>query len=142
MSLERRKPLKRTGGPKRTGPPKRRTRLKPVSDKRKKQLPARAKVRDIVRARDRGCVARDMPDVPCGQIGGRASLEVHEIRGGADRHATFLDPDFCVAVCPKTHDWIGENVAEAKRRGLLAAVKTETARHEAERRRRTFSADP
>jgi len=116
--------------------------MKPMSDKRKKQLPTREKVRVAVIARDKHCVALHMPDVPCGQIGGRASLEVHEIRGGADRQATWLDPDWCITVCPQTHDWIDAERDEAKRFGLLTAVKTETARHEAERRRKTFSADP
>jgi len=131
--IERRTPLKRTGGP------KRRTRLKPVSDKRRKQLPVREKVRQIVIARDKGCVARNMRDVPCGQIGGRASLEVHEIRGGADRQATWLDPDWAVAVCPVTHSWVHDNVKEAKKRGLLVGVKSEEARREAEQRRARFS---
>jgi hypothetical protein len=113
--------------------------LKPVSDKRREQLPVREKVRQIVIARDKGCVARTMKPVPCGQIGGRAPLEVHEIRGGADRQATWLDPDWCIAVCPVTHSWVHDNVEEAKKRGLLVAVKSEEARREAEQRRARFS---
>lgn len=126
--IRRKTPLRSKAGLKRTG------RLRPMSKKRKAEMPARADTRSTVLARDRGCVADDMVHVlmadgrrvtvPHGQIGGRAPLEVHEIRGGADRSTTYLEPDWCIALCPVAHDWIGSHRDDAVELGLLARIKT------------------
>ncbi len=134
MALERRKPLKR-GKPlrskkplKRTGPPTRKSQIAPMSSKRRTNMKERERVRVVVTARDGDCVARNNPHVPCGEIPGRKPLEVHEIRGGADRQATWLDPDWCITVCPVLHSWIHGEPLLAQVFGLLVPAKREDAR--------------
>ena len=121
---------------KRSGPPRRRKPLRADSertrawkDRSRKPLPARSKrrraelqerhqVRLTVIARDKGCAARGIPGVPHGAIGGRAPLEVHELKRGAHRSEVYLDPDWCLALCPASHDWVTENPQAAIEAGL------------------------
>jgi hypothetical protein len=95
----------------------------------RKRLPARSKrrtdervLRDEVRreviARDRGCVAEGMPDVPHGRIGDRGWLECNELAGGSRRSVTYLQPAWCVALCPLAHDWVTAHPLRAERYGL------------------------
>lgn len=97
-----------------------RTRLEPVSAKRRVQSAERARVRVEVLARDGGCRAAELPQVPCGWIPDRAPLEVHEVipRG---RGGDWLDVDNCVSLCPQSHDWVTEHPREATELGLLAS---------------------
>lgn len=104
----------------------RRTRLNPVSKRRLSLAPERTKVRLTVLRRDDGCCGEGIPGVPHGGIGDRLPLEVHELAGGSRRHETFLQPEFCVSVCPQTHDWVNAFPAEAERVGLrLASWETD-----------------
>jgi hypothetical protein len=93
--------------------------LPKVSAKRKAQGPARRSTRLVVLDRDRGCVARHLPGVPCGTVPGLPLLIVHEVRGGADRHWTHLDPEWCIALCPVSHNWAHAHVGASYRLGLL-----------------------
>jgi len=108
---------------KRSGPPKRRTRLSPISAKRRGQTAERARVRAEVLARDEVCRASTLGLGPCARYGDRAPLEVHEIvpRG---RGGDWLDPDNCAALCPKHHDYVTDHPAEATDLGLLASGHT------------------
>jgi hypothetical protein len=111
--LERRTPLRRFTELVRSKP------LPRVSEKRKALSPWRNSTRAIVLDRDRGCVARHLPGVPCGTEPGQPLLIVHELRGGADRFWTYLDPDWCVALCPVSHRWAHDHPIAAYRLGLL-----------------------
>lgn len=117
---------------KRSGPPARRTplgrgkplargtkRLPPVSEKRRRQLPARADVRaEVLRRAGHRCEAPALvPEVRCGSpFPDRPALEVDELTGGANRSIEWLDPDRCQALCQLHHDWKTEHKAEYLRR--------------------------
>lgn len=96
----------------------RKTRMKARSARRTDEASHRSIVRLEVIDRDRGCVAEGIPGVPHGQIGGRAPLEVNELQRGVARSSTYLDPAWCIALCPMAHDWVTDHPDEAKRRGL------------------------
>ena len=95
--------------PRAARPMLRRAPIRPASPKRRAEAPQRAAVRELVLARDGGCVpaARGMPG-PCGSRPGRPSLEVHEIAARGTAPGSHLDPDLCVATCPAHHDQITE----------------------------------
>lgn len=88
-------------------PPLRRSRLRPVSDRRRGEAARRALVREYVLERDGGCVPaeRGMPGL-CGTLPGRPSLEVHEIAARGTHPGSHLDVDLCVATCPKHHEMV------------------------------------
>lgn len=111
--LNRGKPPKR-----RTGMPAASTPIRQSSAKREAVRPTRDIVIDQVVSRDRDCVARHIDSVPCGPIPGRKPLECHELKRGSMRALVFLDPDWCVAICPQSHVWITNHPLEAQRRGL------------------------
>lgn len=91
--------------------------MRAMSPKRRRQLAERARVRDIVLERDGGCRAQGAPG-RCGTLPGRPLMEVHEIESrGRNPHA-WLDPDLCVAICPRHHDWVTEHPADAEKLGL------------------------
>lgn len=79
--------------------------LRSQSDKRRGEAAARAQVRIDVLARDGECIPakRGMPGA-CAVYGDRAPLEVHEIAARGTHPGSHLDPDLCVATCPKHHD--------------------------------------
>ncbi len=105
--LVRRTPLARSG------------RLAPMSERRRRLLPARARVRAVVLARHGWrCAAEGIAPGPCGFLPGRGALEVDERSGGAARGAEWLDPDKCQPLCPVHHDWKHANPADAYRLGL------------------------
>lgn len=81
--------------------------LRSQSDKRRSEAAARAQVRIDVLARDGECIPakRGMPGA-CEVYPGRAPLEVHEIAARGTHPGSHLDPDLCVAACPKHHDQI------------------------------------
>lgn len=101
-----------------------RTPLRPVSARRRATFAARRQCIDAVLARDGGCVfARrysahlreggEPLEVPTRCWG---VLDVHEPEG---RHGeNFLDPDECVALCRKHHDFAHDHPAIARVLGL------------------------
>ena len=98
-------------------PLKRRTRLRAMSAKRRRDLEARALVREHVLARDYGCrVAVLLPDITC-----HGRLEVHEVVPRArDPHA-WLDPSKCIAVCSAHHRWVTAHPEQASRLGAMSS---------------------
>lgn len=126
VEIKRKVGMKPGKPPRRPGPPP------AVSTKRRELFPDRDRCRAAVIDRDRGCVAAGIAGVPCGQIPGRAMLEVNELRRGSMRAQSWLEPDWCIAVCPQSHDWITGHPLEAQRRGLhLPSTATEAMRLEA-----------
>lgn len=95
-----------------------RKRLPAKSAKRTADEPERARVREVVLARDRGCTAVDVvPEVRCGSPDPRRpEIEVDEIRGGAYRVDEWLDPDRCRSLCQAHHDWKTAHKQEYRRR--------------------------
>jgi len=82
-------------------------------------VPIRDRVRTEVIGRDGGCVAEGIPGIPHGQIPGRATLEVNELqRGSGVRQRVYLDPDWCIALCPTAHDFVTTHYKEAEDAGL------------------------
>jgi hypothetical protein len=114
-------PLKRTEFKRREKPlapgeqPRRRKRLKPMSDKRRAEIPERQRVVAEVLARDgfKCRVAPFLPDLACS-----GPLDGHEPRTRA-RGGDPLDPDQVVTCCRLHHDWIHTNPDEATALGLL-----------------------
>lgn len=82
-----------------------RTRIARTSAATKQSIPDRQRCRAIVLARDKRCVAIGIPGVPHGLAHGRTDLEVHELKRGKARREVWLDPDWCVALCPQAHEW-------------------------------------
>lgn len=97
LKLKDRDPLKWNGlrrtGIKPSTKPMKRSRLKPVS----------AKKRNEIRETSAPRVAYVWGKT-CAVLPKRASVEVHEIVGGAMRHVTVRDPAFWLAVCREGHD--------------------------------------
>ena len=98
-----------------------RSRLNPMSRKRRDQIPAREECVRIVLARDRGCVfpnrwvaegnwPTNMP--PCD-----GPLDVHEPRHRS-QGADPTDPDQCVTLCRAHHDLVHNLPVTAKDLGL------------------------
>lgn len=79
--------------------------LRSQSDKRRAEASKRAQVRIDVLARDGECIPakRGMPGA-CEVYPDRAPLEVHEIAARGTHPGSHLDPDLCVATCPRHHD--------------------------------------
>ena len=106
-------------GVKRGGPLKRNTRLKPVSDKRKKVLVTRRKIVAEVLAERPYCQAgpriRDEKH-RCGNLSTDCHEPLTRARGGS-----ITDKNNILAVCRACHDWIHRNPAEATRLELLAS---------------------
>ena len=105
--MKRSKPLRRSRI-------ERRSRLRPVSKKRRATAEQRRKCREIVIERDGKCKLKTIaPDVACW-----GPIDVHEVvprgRGGDP-----LDPDNCLAGCRLHHDLVGANPKRATELGLL-----------------------
>lgn len=107
--------------------------MRAQSAKRRKEQAERARVRQIVLERDRGCRAarlRPDPDGPechpwptrCrSPFFDRPRLEVHEIVSRGQWPAGYLEPSNCLALCQVHHDWVTDNPAAAKALGLRKA---------------------
>lgn len=112
--LKRRTPLARGAGP------QRRTRLNPVSEKRRKVSSERRRfVHNVLNDRPR-CEAGAL--VRIHDRGHRCfgySTDVHEVLTRA-RGGDILDPENVRAICRRCHDWIHEHPAAALELGLLA----------------------
>lgn len=100
--LRQNKPMQRTG------------RIAPRSQRTIDEMPERARVRQIVLARDRICRGNGLTPVDCH---GNAT-EVHELKRGANRRECYLDSDKCVGLCRPCHQWVTEHPAEARPLGL------------------------
>lgn len=90
----------------------RRTRLKPFSAKRRREIPARRACREQVYERDGGRCRVRGPN--CQGEG----MQVHEIRSRA-RGGSITAPENCICVCAACHRQIHDNPAWATARGLL-----------------------
>jgi len=90
---------------KRGGYLKRRTRLRPMSERRKAELSDRRVVVAEVRARDRDCQARYIwPEVVC-----RGPLDVHERIPRSAWRGGWLVVGNCLLLCRAHHDEIDRN---------------------------------
>jgi hypothetical protein len=86
-----------------------------MSAKRRRELKARAKVREDVITRDAGCRARHMiPGVECS-----GGVAVHEIRRRSQDRSAWLNVDLCVQLCDAHHHHIHHNIEDAERMGFL-----------------------
>ena len=93
----------------------RRTRIAPISAKRRSLLARRSEVREIVLDRDGGCVgATRLPDIVCA-----GPVDVHEIVRRSQNANAWLEPDLCVAICRAHHDAVHAHPAQAREAGLL-----------------------
>lgn len=89
--------------------------MRSMSKKRRRQLKARARVREVVIDRDQDCRARHMiPGVECS-----GGVAVHEIRRRAQDRSAWLNADLCVALCDAHHEHIHRNIEDAERMGFL-----------------------
>jgi hypothetical protein len=91
----------------------RRSRIKPVSEKRASEQEQRAEVRRIVMARDPACRAFGRAPGAC-----KGRHDVHEILSQA-RGGDYLDPAGCIRVCRWHHDWLHLHPNDAVELGLL-----------------------
>lgn len=86
-------------------------RIAPKSARRLEEQEQRDECRRIVLARAGGRCEYEgaIPEVRCGFLPGRRTLEVDELRGGSYRSVEYLDPTRCRAACPKHHDYKTEH---------------------------------
>lgn len=93
----------------------RRTRLKPVSAKRRAEAPARARVVAVTKERaGHRCEARELvPEVECG-----GQFDTDEIKGRGVNPGGHLDDTNTQLLCRRHHDWKTTHPMEARRRGL------------------------
>lgn len=92
-----------------------RSRINPVSGKRRAQLALRREVVIVVfeRAGGRCWYAPFIPEVACQHIDRtRPMLEVDELRGGSYRITEWLDPDQCRLPCQSHHRFKTEHKLE------------------------------
>jgi 5-methylcytosine-specific restriction endonuclease McrA len=106
--------MKRSGI-KRGKPLERRSRLRPVSRKRRKELKQWDAVRAETRERDGDtCQAAHLvPQVPC-----YGPLEPHHIAKRSTSPAGIYDPENVVWICHQHHSWVSVNQLEANGVGL------------------------
>lgn len=109
---------------KRGGPLKRGAPIPQVSKKRARENRQRSKVRDEVLTRD-GFTCRTrggiIPSIPrCA-----GPLDVHEVIGRG-RGGSFLDPENCLTLCRRHHEWVTAHPREATELGLTASLPPST----------------
>lgn len=112
----RRTPLRRSAPLERSTGPARRTKLSPVSKKRKAETGARRATVAAVVARDGGCVAafRGAPGACIGPL--TAHEVVKRSQGGS-----HLDPTNCLALCWFHNGWVEDHPRAARELGLTAS---------------------
>jgi len=91
-----------------------RSRVNPVSKKRRDQREARDECRRVVLARDLVCRGFGKTPVECRRI----VTDVHELGRGAYRQSCWLDPDLCIGLCHWCHRWVTDNPQAAVEAGL------------------------
>lgn len=92
-----------------------RSRLNPISKKRRGLLAERKVVREFVLARDNGCVGRPLVSwVDCA-----GPIDVHEVVRRSQDSTAWLNPDLCISICRAHHDWTHDNPGVAYQIGLL-----------------------
>lgn len=96
-----------------------RTRIKPMSDKRRRENVEYRKIKLAVVTRDRHCKADGVwPEIPCsGYI-----WDVHHVVSRARAPELRLEPSNLITLCRPHHDAIHANVALATERGLLKSA--------------------
>jgi hypothetical protein len=111
----KRAPLTRRTPLRSSTPPQRRTRLRPMSAKRRREAPARRALVEAVKERqDHRCLGAEMwPEVACA-----GHLEVDELAGRGVYPGGHLDPENCQGLCSAHHRAKHAFPAEAERRGL------------------------
>lgn len=100
--LRQKKPMQRSG------------RVAPRSQRTINEMPERARVRQVVLARDQICRGKGLTPVDCQGY----ATEVHELKRGANRRECYLDPAKCVGLCCMCHTYVTEHPAEARPLGL------------------------
>lgn len=91
-----------------------RTRINPVSERRRFEFAERAQCRAIVMSRDRVCRGKGLTPVNCTST----PTEVHELGRGAYRTSCYLDPDLCLGLCHTCHAWVTGHPSLANDLGL------------------------
>jgi len=118
--MKRSGPLRRKTPLDRGAPPERRTRLAPVSPKRRRLNVERRKFVDhILTTRTRCESGTIIRTVDASHRCGGFSTDVHEVLTRA-RGGDILDPDNVRAICRSCHDWIHHNPGIALELELLA----------------------
>lgn len=86
-----------------------------MSRRRRRELRARAVVREVVLERDGGCRGeRLVPHVSCA-----GPVDVHEVVRRSQDALAWLNPDLCIAVCRAHHSWLHDHPQAAREVGLL-----------------------
>ena len=105
-----------------------RTPLRPMSNKRRKQLIERAQVRQEVLERDGGCVfwaqawSTDqwLPgDLVGAPVRCQGPMDVHEVVRRSQNSEAWLTPALCVVLCRAHHSFVTEHPEAAHRLGLV-----------------------
>jgi hypothetical protein len=111
----KRTPLTRRTPLRSSTPPQRRSRLRPMSAKRRRQVPARRALVEQVKERQDGrCLGAEVwPEIACDGV-----FEVDEIIGRGVWAAGYLVPTNCQGLCSAHHRAKHAFPAEAERRGL------------------------
>lgn len=93
----------------------RRTRIKPMSDRTRAEIPQRQEVRGraLAAAGYRCSMADKVPEIECG-----GPLDVDEIKSRGVNPGGHLDDDNVQVACRLHHIWRTEHPAEAHARGL------------------------
>lgn len=119
MTLQRKTPLKRTGGPKPTPG----YRFPRESPKTIREKPIRAAVREAAKERDGGCVGprRGLPG-RCGPVGDRTRLEVHEVASRGTHPGSHLKLELTATLCPVHHSAVTSAVGEARELAIRAGL--------------------
>lgn len=94
-----------------------RSHLRSVSDRRLAESDQRKAVRWEVIQRDGGCVWHQMGAAALGPAHCWGGIEVHEILSRA-RGGDYLNPDNCVTLCSRAHQFITRDDAGAEAVGL------------------------
>ena len=89
--------------------------LRQVSKKRRRDLKTRAEVRAVVLDRDQDCRARGL--IPLHICAG--PLDVHERIPRSAWADGYLDPDNCLTLCRSAHDFVHDHSDLAVELGLL-----------------------
>lgn len=97
-----------------------RSRINPVSKKRREQIPQRSALREAQLRRRPDCEARLSNCT-------RKATDVHEIINRSQRSTSWLEPELFVSLCRSCHQWVTEHPLWSKRHGFtLSAVHSDS----------------